>query len=223
MNDKIAYTSDELLEIFKEQHRLCGPLDFMVDMSFVLRKDTLIYEWRDALDLMPWKQLAEFLNKEFRIEVPLKIWKTILNPEDKKTLGELCDFLATVAIKEIAKPIKILGSECLTASIFKTLKRNLQNKGVDVTNLKPSTKIEDFLIVDDNFSPLVEEATLTGMQIFEKLEYGKSYSERRFQYWIDRIFPSLIYKRSIKSTNIETFKDLVEKIVENRKLEALEP
>lgn len=218
MNDTTSYTPDELLEIFKEQHRLCSPLDFMANETFVLTKETLIYEWSDSMDLLPWDELVKFLNQEFRITVSLKIWDTILNPDDKKTLGGLCDFLSTVAEKEIVKPIKILGSECLTAAIFMTLRRNLKSKGVDVTNLKPSTRIEDFLDINDNFSPLLEEVTLTGVQIFERLEYGKLDSERRFKYWIDKIFPNWIYKRSVKSGDVETFRDLVEKIVENKKL-----
>jgi len=66
MNEKIFYTSDELLEIFKEQHRLCSPLDIMADQTFELSRITLIYEWRDAQDLLPWDELADFLNQEFQ-------------------------------------------------------------------------------------------------------------------------------------------------------------
>ena len=126
--------------------------------------------------------------------------------------------LSTIAEKKIIKPVKILGTECLTTAIFMTLRRNLKNKGVDVSNLKPSTKIEEFLDVNKNFSPLLEEVTLTGLKTFDKLEYGKLENERRFKYWIDKIFPNWIYKRSIKTGNIQTFRDLVERIVEDKKL-----
>ncbi len=218
MNGKSAYTSDELLEIFKEQHRLCGSLDFMIDENFVLTKETLICDWMEALDLLPWKELSAFLNKEFKITVSLKTWDTILNPVEKRTLGGLCDFLSIVAEKETLKPIKILGSECLTTAIFKNLKRNLQYKGVDVTELKPSTRIEDFLDVYDNFSPLIEEVTLTGVQVFDKLKYEKIRHKKRYKYWIDRIVPNLIYKRSVTAGEVITFRDLVQKIIENKKL-----
>jgi len=217
MSDRNVYTSDDLFEIFKEQHRLSSPLDFMADKNFVLTKETLIYEWSDALDLLHWKKFAAFLNQEFRIKVSLKTWNTILNPDTKRTLGDLCDFLSTVAEKEIVKPIKIFGSECLTSAVFMTLKRNLKTKGVDVVSLKPSTRIEDFLRINDNFSPLIEEVTLTGLKIFDTLEYKKLEKERRFEYWIDQIFPTWTYKDTISAGNIETFRDLVEKIVENKK------
>lgn len=218
MNEKIFYTSEELLEILKEQHRLCSPLDNMADETFKLSRNTLIYEWRDAQDLLPWDELADFLNYEFRIEVPREKWKTILKPEDKQTLGDLCDFLSTVAKKEIIKPVKRLGSECLSAAIFLTLKRNLKNKGVNVSDLRPSTKIVEFLDINENFSPLIEEVTLTGVKTFEKVEYGKLETERRFKYWIDKIFPNWVHRRPILTGDIYTFRDLVEKIMENEKL-----
>lgn len=220
MNDKSAYTSDELLEIFKEQHRLCSPLDIEADESFVLTTKTVIRDWRRARDLVNWDELAVFLNKEFKINEPLEKWNSILNPENKKTLGDLCDFLAVTAKKEIINPIKILGDECLSAATFITLKNNLRNKGVDVVNLRPSTKIKDFLDVYENFSPLIEEVTLTGVKVFDKLEYEKLKPQRRYKYWIDQILPSYIYnEETIAAGEIETFRDLIQKIIENKKLE----
>lgn len=218
MNCKIRYNSDEILEIFKEQHRLCSPLDIEADESFVLTSKTVIRDWRRALDLVKWNELAVFLNKEFKINEPLEKWDSILNPEDKRTLGELCDFIAKVAEKEIINPIKILGDECLSAATFLTLKRNLKSKGADVTNLRPSTKIKDFLDVYDNFSPLIEEVTLTGVQVFDKLKYENIKSEKRYKYWVDKIVPNLIYKRSITAGEVVTFRDLVQKILKNKKL-----
>lgn len=144
MNYKIRYNPDEILQIFNEQHRLCGSLNSMVDTSFILTKNTLIREWQDALDLINWKKLAHFFNKEFRIEESLETWNSVLNPDDKRTLGDLCAFIAKVAEKEVVNPIKILGTECFSASTFLTLKRNLKNKGVDVTNLLLQQKLKIF-------------------------------------------------------------------------------
>jgi hypothetical protein len=210
-NRKTNYDSMELFEIFKEQHRLCSPLDPMANEKFVLRRETKIIEWRDAQDLLEWEELSEFLNQEFRINISLDIWKTVLTPDNKKTLGDVCDFLSTVAEKDIINPIKIFGVECLSAAIFLTLKRNLKNKGVDVSDLKPSTSIELFL--NKNFSALLEVVTLTGYKTFDKIEYGKLNSERQFKYWIDRIFPNLIYNRTLETGEIQTFRDLVNRIL----------
>lgn len=219
MNKKVFYTSDELLEIFKEQHRLCSPLDPNADPYAILTRNTTISELRDANDLLPWNEYAEFLNQEFRIEIPLEDWNGILNPAKKRTLGNLCDFLSTVAEREIVHPMKRFGSECLSAAVFLTLKRNLKNKGVDVTDLRPSTKIEEFVSIHKNYSPLIEEATLTGVKTFDKLEY-ETHFEKRLKYWIDWIFPRWINKYNVKIQNLETFRDLVERIMEDKKLGA---
>ncbi|MDL2141139.1 hypothetical protein QQY79_01290 [Flavobacterium tructae] len=219
MNNTIRYTSSEIFEIFKEQHRLCSSLDPETDESFVLKTNTEIRDWRRAGDLVKWDKLAEFLSREFRINETSEKWDSILNPEKKKTLGDLCDFLSTTAEKEIINPIKILGNECLSAATFIALKRNLKDKGVDVADLRPSTKIKDFLDVYENFSPLMEEVTLTGVRVFDKLEYEKQKPQRRYKYWIDQILPIYVYKKSSVTTGeIETFRDLIQKIVENEKL-----
>lgn len=218
MNEKVFYTSEELLEIFREQHRLCSPLDPIADETFVLTRETKIWEFRDAQDLVPWEEYSEFLNQEFRIDVPRAKWKSILNPDDTQTLGDLCDFLSTVAKKEVSKPIKRLGAECLSAAIFLTLKRNLKIKGVNVDDLRPSTKMEEFLDDNKNFSPLIEEVTLTGLQTFDKIEYGKLRAERRFKYWLDKIFPNWVYRRPMNAGDIQTFRDLVNRIMDNEKL-----
>lgn len=215
-NGSAFYTSDEIFAIFKEQHRLCAPLDFMADPTFVLKRSSMIWEWRGAQDLMEWDDLSKFLNQEFRINVKQSVWKKALTPEDERTLGDLCDFISTVAKKEAILPIKRLGTECLSAAVFLTLKKNLKSKGVDVSQLRPSTPLAPFL--HDNFSPLIEEITLTGVKTFDSLSYGELQTERRYKYWIDKILPHIIYKRPINTGRIQTFRNLVECIIENKKL-----
>ena len=215
-NEVTKYTAKELLEIFKEQQRLCVPLDDMA-YQIELTENTSIWEWRDAQDLLPWEELSKFLNQEFRINASKSEWKEVLTPEDDRTLRDLCSFIANKAEKIVFKPVKRLGTESLTAAIFLTIKMNLKKKGVDTSELRPSTSIEQFLEVDDNFSPLIEEVTLTGGRVFDKIEFGELETERRFKHWVDKIFPHIIYKRPLKTGSIETFRDLVETIASNVK------
>lgn len=58
---------------------------------------------------------------------------------------------------------------------------------------------------------------LTGLT-FDKIELGKLQTESRLKYWIDKIFPNWVYKRSIHTGDIQTYRDLVEKIIDNEKL-----
>lgn len=73
------------------------------------------------------------------------------------------------------------------------------------------------MAINDNFSPLLEEVTLTGVKVFDKFDV-KVERERCLDHWLDRIFPNWKYESTITTGDIETFRDLVNKIVENKKL-----
>ncbi|MDC6367220.1 hypothetical protein [Flagellimonas amphidinii] len=217
-NQYSKYSPEEIFEIFKEQHRLASPLDPIADETFELTKETVIVDLQDAQDLLPWQEWTEWLNQCYGIEANRVEWKEVVKPTTEKTLWDVCLFISERAEKEEVKPIKLLGNECLSSAVFLTLKKNLKIKGANVDNLRPSTNISEYLDNNDNFSPLLEEATLTGVRTFEELTYGKLETERRFKYWIDKIIPNVIYKRPLKTGNLVTFGDLVNRIIENNKL-----
>lgn len=63
---KRNYTPNEIFEIFKEEHRLCSPLDFMAYPKFDLKFDSKVWEWRDCRDLLEWEELSVCLNDHFQ-------------------------------------------------------------------------------------------------------------------------------------------------------------
>jgi uncharacterized protein YbaP (TraB family) len=67
MSDKVFYKSLELLEIFKEQHRLCSPLDPVADETFILTRETTISKLREAQDLVA--HLSESLLKQLQVGI----------------------------------------------------------------------------------------------------------------------------------------------------------
>ena len=69
MKNNAKYSAVEIFEMFKEEHRLCSPLDFMAYANYELTPNSLIWEWRDARDLLRWEELSANLNKQFRIDV----------------------------------------------------------------------------------------------------------------------------------------------------------
>lgn len=217
-NQYSNYSPEEILEIFKEQHRLASPLDPIADETFELKQGTLIVDLQDAQDLLPWQEWTEWLNQCYGIEATRAEWKEVVKPTVKKTLWDVCLFLSERAEKEEIKPIKLLGNECLSSAVFLTLKKNIKKKGAKVEKLRPSTNISEYLDDNDNFSPLLEEVTLTGVKTFEELTLGKLETERRFKYWIDKIIPNVIFKRPLDTGDLITFRDLVNRIIENNKL-----
>lgn len=145
MVDHRNLTADEIFFIFKEEHRLCSPLDPEADPSFDLQPTSTVDEWRDASDLLTWDKLAKVYNVEYRIEIPLETWKTVFVPGDQRTVKDVCDLMSKHAQIEVIKPIKILGQVCLSSAIFKSIKKNLNQKGIDTSNISPSSKIEPVL------------------------------------------------------------------------------
>ena len=147
-------TTEEILKIFIEQHKICSPLDPEADPFEILSMDSTIDEWRNANDLLAWRPLSRFLNEEFDMKNSEEEWSAVLTPSDSKTLKDVCTFICDNTNYKDVQPIKILGQECLSAAIFLTLKKYLQRRNVDVTDLKPSSSIIPYL--EKYFSPMLE-------------------------------------------------------------------
>ena len=203
------YTAEEILEIFKEQHRLCSPLDPEADLWAEITADMTIREWRWANDLLTWKELSKFLNQEFRIDISEKTWYETLEPAKTRRLIEVCELISKHAIKEYFQERKLFGQPCLKASVFLTIKRNLEKKGVNVSALKPSSSLTEYM--DKNFSPVFEEITLTGTKPIDKIETRR----RKKGFW-NKINIFDLERHEILTGEVKTFRDLVEKIIDER-------
>ncbi|TAJ14713.1 hypothetical protein DMA11_04045 [Marinilabiliaceae bacterium JC017] len=148
-------TPKEVFFIFKEEHRLCSQFDCEAGPNVELTMDSSIKEWRYSMDLLPWRKLGNYLNEEFEIDISKNEWKSVLEPSRTKKLGDVCRLISKHAQIEIIKPIKIFGKDCLSASLFKTIKINLTRRGVDTSELKPSSLIEPYL--KNYFGELIEQ------------------------------------------------------------------
>ena len=148
-------TPEEVFFIFKEEHRLCSQFDVEADPTVDLTMDSSISEWRYSMDLLPWRKLGRYLNEEFEINISENVWESTLEPSRTKRIGDVCRLISNHARIETVKPIKLFGKDCLSASLFKTIKRNLTKKGVDTTDLKPSSLIEPFL--KNHFGEFIEQ------------------------------------------------------------------
>ncbi len=206
-NKKRKYTSDEILEIFVEQHRLVSPLDPEAEPEAEILADMTVREWRWANDLLPWGKLYKFLNQEFRVNISEEEWKEALEPARKKSLWGVCQLISKYADKEIVEPVKLFGSECLSAAIFLTLKRKLVEKGVDVSEMKPSSRLSPYL--EKHFSPVLGEIILTGMNPIERIQEKR----KKAGFWnAINIFDPDRYE--LLTGDIVTFRDLIEKMME---------
>jgi hypothetical protein len=206
---KVKYTEEEILEIFKEQHRLCSPLDPEAEPWEEITAEMSVREWRWANDLLGWKKLSEFLNQEFRVQIRQEEWYNVLEPASTRKLIEVCRLLSKYAEKDTYEPKTLFGKPCLKAGVFLTIKKNLKDKGVDVTELRPSSSLSAYM--DKYFSPVLEEITLTGTKPIDKIETRR----KKKGFWnAINIFDSDRYETL--TGDIKTFRDLTEKIIEEK-------
>lgn len=206
-------TPEDILKIFVEQHRLCSPLDPEADPSEELTMNSSIDEWRNANDLLPWRPLSRFLNEQFNLSTTEEEWKNVLTPSHARTLFDVCSFICKKMSTSAVIPVKLLGQECLSAAVFVALKKHLQRRQVDVTNLKPSSSITPYL--ERHFSPMLEQTTILakGEKVFDQLTLKRK--KRGFFNYIN-LFDKDRY--TLQSGKILTFRDLTIKIIEANKL-----
>jgi hypothetical protein len=206
---KVKYTEEEIFQIFKEQHRLCSPLDPEAEPWAEISAEMTVKEWRWANDLLEWKELSTFLDQEFRIAIPQAQWFQILEPAKTKKLIDVCRLISKYAVKNIYEPKTLFGRPCIKAGVFLTIKKNLKDKGVNVSDLRPSSLLVDYM--DKYFTPIVEEITLTGTKPIEKIEIRR----KKSGFWnAINIFDPDRYETL--SGEIITFRDLTEKIIEEK-------
>lgn len=211
------YSAEELFEIFKEQHRLFSPLDPEAYPRFEMQPDSSVGEWRDAMDLLSWSELAKYFNSAFSVDIPMDSWHQVLEPSWDKPVWGVCTLLSEYAIKETIVPVRLLGQECRTAAIFLRLKQKLNEKGADVSELRPSTPLAHY---KNHFSQLMDEVLRTGVHTIDKIEREKFPAGQSWKYIVDFFLPDRVFERRLLTGDVVTFRDLVERIVEARPLGA---
>ena len=210
---KTRYTPKEILNIFIEHHRLCSPLDCEADPSIQINRETTIREWRWANDLERWRKLGQYLNKAYNIEVSEESWKKVLEPAKERKLWDVCKLISSKAIKLEPTSIKIFGQKCISASMFRVLKENLRERGVDVSNMKPSSFLSEYL--NDNYEAIMLEITKYEVKVIEKLTMRRKLNKRSI--W-NRINIFDFDSHEVIPIGIETFRELIEKVIEEKKI-----
>ncbi len=164
-------TPEEVFKIFNEQHRLFSPLDPEADETVVLHIDSTIEEWRDANDLVDWPTLYKVLNNEFNVNIAKEDWNNALNPPKLRRLRDVCNLISQHYVDYEIPTLKLFGKDCEKASMFRELKHGLEQKGVDVSNLTPSSKISLYLNSDYAAKLIVTVTHLArGEKIFDSFK-----------------------------------------------------
>jgi hypothetical protein len=208
MQELTYYTPDEVLQIFQINHATWSKLDEDVESGTISRGQS-IYEWRRMNNFVGWSELYRIQNEIFEISLSKTEWLEAVLPEKQKTVWNLCQLLASHARKPVLKPVKILGSECLSASIFLSLKKSLGRQNINIADLRPGTAIST-LTDNANFPKLIAEVSKFGVSLSDEVDLKYRPGLNFFQK-INIFDPTRFY---IDTGKIITFRDLVERILD---------
>ena len=137
-------TPEYVLAVLNSHHRFGCQVNFGSEPDEMLTFDMTVSAWRSEAELLPWSQLAESFNKYWGMNCSQDEWRGVLKPERKRTLRDVCEFVAARAVQPKVRPSAIFGRDCLSAGVFLTLRSQLNEQGINVAELRPSTPLERF-------------------------------------------------------------------------------
>jgi hypothetical protein len=137
-------TPDDVLAVLIDQHRL-GVAAGEAEPAFIERTMT-VGRWIGLDELATVDDSGKFLNNLFGLNLDRATWRSVLTPKRRRTLGDVCDFIASHEVRvRCVEPVTIFGSTSLAAGAFLALRATLKDVGVDAAELRPTTKLAPFL------------------------------------------------------------------------------
>ena len=136
-------TPEQILAIVQDWQRL--EWGKALDAEQTLYLNATVKAWRDDCELQGWQQLGEALNKFFGINFSKDDWQAAMKPEKQKTLRDVCGLIATRAKLPRVGDQVVFGKSCKSASAFFALRSCLEQAGVSIVSLRPSTKLDSLL------------------------------------------------------------------------------
>ena len=116
------------------------------DPEVCLSPDTTIQE---LFSRMSWfedtREMVSVLQSLFGVRFSKAQWREVLKPAKSRTLGDVCQLVATRATRMKVVPYSILGRDCLPAGAFCLVRSTLKAAGANVATFSPSSPLEPYL------------------------------------------------------------------------------
>ncbi len=117
------------------------PLDeyetIMLDAPGILPLDT------DAA--WPADDMWDGMERLFDVSIPGATWKFVITPWAERTLRDLCEVVAKYAYVDASRPVTLFGRTCEAAGTFVVVRSAMARAGIDVSDLRPSTRLDAVL------------------------------------------------------------------------------
>jgi hypothetical protein len=123
---------------------------------------------KDFCDDMELSDVRLFLNFWFNLTLTRDEVRAAATPARKRTLRELCQFLATRIEAPAIEPVTVLGRPCLSAGVFLIVRTILAQAGADVSQLAPSSSLGSYL--RDHFMIFARDISKLSPGTFPRIE-----------------------------------------------------
>jgi hypothetical protein len=137
-------TPEYILAVIRDSHRQQCQFDSEANPDVELTFETTIAEWRETCDLIEWSGLGRALDDIWNLGRADEAWRAVLEPDEERTLRDLCEFIAPGAVRPTIEALKILGATCLPAGAFLAIRSLLHDAGVDTDPVMPSTPLGEY-------------------------------------------------------------------------------
>jgi len=137
-------TPEYVLAVLRDMHRQQCQHDPEAGPGAVLSCDTTVAEWRDACDLLEWRQLGRAYNQVWGIACSDDEWRAVLDPARQRRLADVCQLIAARAARPVIRPSRLLGSTCAPAGAFLTIRSLLHEAGAPAGEIAPSTPLTPY-------------------------------------------------------------------------------
>ncbi|HKA07329.1 MAG TPA: hypothetical protein VKD71_08735 [Gemmataceae bacterium] len=134
-------TPEYVLAVLRDMHRQLCQWDPEADPAAVVSFDTTVAEWRDACDLLSWRELGRAYNQVWGIACSDEEWRAVLEPARQRRLADVCQLIAACAARPVIRPSRLLGSSCAPAGAFLTIRSLLHEAGAPAGEIAPSTPL----------------------------------------------------------------------------------
>lgn len=133
-------TAEYVLAVFRDWHRQGSDGDPTTELTF----DTTIEDWRCECDLVEWREFGRAMNDWWKIGFTHEEWHSAMEPEEKRHIGDVCQLIASRAMRPVIRPFYVFERSCLPAGVFLTVRSLLADAGAPADKITPSTPLAGF-------------------------------------------------------------------------------
>lgn len=137
-------TPEYILAVLRDMHRQQCQCDPEADPDAVLSFDTTVAAWRNACDLLGWREVGRAYNQYWGIECSDEDWRAVLEPAGQRRLADVCQLIAARVARPVIRPARLLGSTCAPAGAFLTIRSLLHEAGAPADEIAPSTPLSPY-------------------------------------------------------------------------------